>query len=115
MKTDERRVFFKTAFVFDVSQTEVLDGVEPVALEAPHQPLTGDSHAHPIAPMVAFAGSLGYSVSFETIDGTAGGWCDPKHKRIFIDADVPANAQLRTLIHECGHASGIDYQQYSRS
>ncbi len=62
-ETDERRVFFKTAFVFDVSQTEVLDGVEPVALEAPCEPLTGDSHAHLIAPMVAFAGSLGHSVS----------------------------------------------------
>jgi len=48
--------------------------------------------------MEAFAESLGYSVSFETIEGAAGGWCDPKNKRIVIDADVPANAQLRTLI-----------------
>jgi len=61
-------------------------------------PLTGDSHAHLLAPMEAFAESLGYSVSFETIEGAAGGWCDPKNKRIVIDADVPANAQLRTLI-----------------
>jgi len=38
----ERRVFFKTAFVFDVSQTEIREGAEPVALEPPHQPLTGD-------------------------------------------------------------------------
>lgn len=28
----ERRVFFKTAFVFELSQTEPLPGVEPVAL-----------------------------------------------------------------------------------
>ncbi len=47
--------------------------------------------------------------------GTAGGWCDPKNKRIVIDGDVPANAQLRTLIHECAHALGIDYQRYSRA
>jgi len=112
---DERRVFFKTAFVFDVSQTEIRDGTEPVALEPPHQPLTGDSHAHLLPPMVAFAESLGYSVSFETIEGSAGGWCDPKRKRIVVDADVAANAQLRTLIHECAHALGIDYQRYSRA
>jgi len=48
-------VFFKTAFVFDVSQTEIRDGAEPVELEPPHQPLTGDSHAHLLAPLQAFA------------------------------------------------------------
>lgn len=113
--TDERRVVFRTAFVFDVSQTEVLDGVEPAALEPPHAPLTGDSHAHLLAPLRAFAESLGYSVSFETIEGSAGGWCDPKAKRIVVDAAVPANAQLRTLIHECAHALGIGYERYSRA
>jgi hypothetical protein len=111
----QRRVFFKTAFVFDVSQTDILPGAEPVALEPPHQPLTGDSHAHLLAPLCRFAESLGYSVSFEEIEGSAGGWCDPKAKRIIVDAGVPANAQLRTLIHECAHALGIDYQQYSRA
>ena len=114
-ESDERRVFFKTAFVFDISQTDVLPGTEPVALEPPHQPLTGDSHAHLLAPLRRFAESLGYSVSFEVIEGSAGGWCDAKAKRIAVDAGVPANAQLRTLIHECAHALGIDYQQYSRA
>ncbi len=33
----------------------------------------------------------------------------------WADADVPANAQLRTLIHECAHAPGIDYERYSRA
>jgi antirestriction protein ArdC len=113
-ETGERRVFFKTAFVFDVSQTEILDGVQPAELEPPRQPLTGDSHAYLLVPMQAFAASLGYSVSFETIEGSAGGWCDPTNMRIVVDAAVPANAQLRTLIHECAHALGIDYEQYSR-
>ena len=114
-ETDERRVVFRTAFVFDVSQTEVLEGVEPAPLEPPRQPLTGDSHAHLLAPLRGFAESLGYSVSFEAIDGSAGGWCDPNAKRIVVDAGVPANAQLRTLIHECAHALGIGYEGYSRA
>lgn len=112
---DERRVFFKTAFVFDVSQTDVLDGAEPALLDAPRQPLTGDSHARLIAPLVAFAESLGYSVSFEAVAGSAGGWCDPANKRIVVDLGAPANAQLRTLIHETAHALGIDYDRYSRA
>lgn len=64
--------------------------------------------------MRTFAESLGFAVSFEKIDGPAGGWCDPKKKRIVVDADAPANARLRTLIHECAHAMGIDYRSYSR-
>ncbi len=115
-ETGERRVFFKTAFVFELSQTEPLPAVEPVSLEPPREPLTGDSHARLIEPMVAFAGSLGFAVSFEAIPGSAGGWCDPKNKRIVVDADAPANARLRTLIHECAHALGIDYErQFARA
>ena len=108
---DERRVFFKTAFVFDISQTDVLPGTEPVALEPPHQPLTGDSHAHLLAPLAPVRGVAWDTPSpFEVNEGSAGGWCDPKAKRIAVDAGVPANAQLRTLIHECAHALGIDYR-----
>jgi hypothetical protein len=114
-RTYERRVFFKTAFVFDISQTDVLDSVVPVALEPPCEPLTGDSHAHLLVPLQEFAESLGYSVSFEPIASAAGGWCDSKNKRIVVDADAPANARLRTLIHETAHALGIDYERYSRA
>jgi hypothetical protein len=110
-----RRVVFRTAFVFDLSQTDVLEGAEPAALEPPRQPVTGDSHAHLLAPLHAFAESLGYAVWLEPIAGSAGGWCDPKGKRIVVDAQVPANAQLRTLIHECAHALGIGYDTYSRA
>ena len=110
-----RCVFFKTAFVFELCQTEPLPGVEQLPLEPPREPLSGDSHAYLIEPMVAFAASLGFTVSFEQIAGSAGGWCDAKAKRIVVDAQAPANARLRTLIHECAHAMGIDYVSYSRA
>ncbi len=113
-ETGERRVFFKTAFVFELSQTEPLPGVDPVSLEPPREPLTGDSHAHLLEPLRVFAESLGYSVSFEAIAGSAGGRCDRNAKRIVVDAAGPANARLRTLIHEIAHALGVDYRRYSR-
>ena len=113
--TDEIITLFKTVPVFAQDQVAALPDVEPTPLEAPSQPLTGDSHAHLIAPTIAFAGSLGYTVSFEAITGSAGGWCDTKAKRIVIDADGPANARLRTLVHETIHALGVDYQQYERA
>ena len=114
-ESDRRRLFFKTVFVFDVSQTELLPGVEPAPLEPPTEPLTGDSHAYLLAPLQAFATSLGYSVSFEATPGSTGGWCDTNAGRIVVDAEVPANARVRTLIHECAHACGVDYERYSRA
>jgi hypothetical protein len=108
-------VFFKTAFVFEVSQTEPLPGMESTPLEPPSEPLSGDSHQHLIAPLLAFAESLGYSVAFDEIPGSAGGCCDARAHRIVIDAQAPANTRVRTLIHECAHALGVDYKCYSRA
>lgn len=54
-ETETRRVVFKTAFVFDASQTTVLDGAQPAPLESSHEPLTGDSHVHLLAPLRAVA------------------------------------------------------------
>ena len=63
-------------------------------LEPPTEPLTGDSHAHLLEPMRAFAESLGFTVSFESIPGATGGWCDHTARRIVVDSGQPANAQL---------------------
>ncbi|MBV9192900.1 MAG: hypothetical protein JO168_02065 [Solirubrobacterales bacterium] len=112
---EERRVFFKTAFVFDVSQTDPIPGVEPAPLHPPRQPLSGDSHGHLLVPLVMFAESLGYAVAFQAIPGATGGWCDRHAQRIVVDADVASNAQVRTLVHEITHALGVDCAKYSRA
>jgi len=111
---DETRVLFKGVSVFDRSQVAPIDGVEQTPLEPPSEPLTGDSHAHLLAPLQAFTESLGFSVSFESIPGAAGGWCDQKARRIVVDGDQPANAQLRILVHETIHGLGVGYAEYGR-
>ena len=68
-ETGETRVLFKTVFVFDREQVAPIDGVEQAPLQPPSQPLTGDSHAHLIAPLRAFTESLGFTVSFQPIAG----------------------------------------------
>ena len=114
-ETGERHVFFRTAFVFELSQTEPLPGIEPTPLEPPSQPLSGDSHGHLLQPLERFARRLGYSVSYQEIPGPAGGWCDARARQIVVDAGAPTNCRVRTLIHECAHALGIDYERYSRA
>ena len=114
-ETGETITLFKGVSVFDAQQVEPLPSGEPTPLQPPSQPLSGESHAHLIAPTIAFAESLGYTVSFEPIAGSAGGWCDTKAKRIVVDTNGPGNARLRTLVHEAIHALGVDYQHYSRA
>jgi hypothetical protein len=108
------RVRFKGVSVFDRSQVVPLDGVDPAPLDPPSEPLTGDSHARLLAPMQAFTESLDFTVSFESIPGQTGGWCDQKARRIVVDADQPPNARLRILIHETIHALGVGYAEYGR-
>lgn len=111
---DRVRTLFKSVAVFDVSQTEALPDREAVVLEPPSQPITGDSHAHLLDPLTAFAARLGYRVEHRTLNGPADGWCDVEHKLIVVDAGKPANARVRVLVHELAHAMGIGYTELGR-
>jgi hypothetical protein len=113
-ETGGTMMLFKTVFVFDRAQVDPIEGRDQAPLGPPCEPLTGDSHAHLLAPIRVFAESLGFSVSFESIPGETGGWCDLNARRIVVDADAAANAQLRILIHETVHALGIGYAEYGR-
>ncbi len=110
-ETGEKKVFFRTVPVFDVSMTDPLPGQQPVPLS---QPITGDSHHHLIAPLVAHAAELGYTVEFRQLpeDGPAG-WCDAKRKQIVV-ATGPANRQVRTLTHEIAYGHGLGYAELGR-
>jgi N-terminal domain of anti-restriction factor ArdC len=109
-QTGASKTFFRTAPVFDVSMTDALPGKEPVPLSPPSQPITGDSHGHLIAALIAHATKLGYSVEMRDLpENGPGGWCDPKRKQIVV-ATGPANRRLRTLVHELAHAHGLGYE-----
>jgi hypothetical protein len=95
-QTGGARVLFRAVPVFDRAQ--VTAGEHATPLEPPCETLSGDSHEHLLEPLERFAGSLGFTVSFETIDGSCGGWCDHRRRRIVVDAGHAANAQVRILI-----------------
>src|SRR5215207_7142099 len=113
-ETGATRVFFMAVTVWDVTGTDAIPGKEPVLLSPPAEPITGDSHQHLIAPLIAHAAELGYGVEIRDLpDQGPGGWCDPKRRQIVV-ASGPANRQVRTLVHELGHALGLGYGQYGR-
>ena len=82
-------------------------------LESPCQPIH-DSHAHLAEPLETLADELGYTVTLQPIEGSADGWCDNSKKEIVINDRLPANAQVRVLVHEIAHALGVGYQDYGR-
>ena len=112
--TGEKKVFFRTVAVFDVSMTDVLPGKDPVPLTPPSQPITGDSHGHLIPRLIAHAQQLGYTVDIRDLpENGPGGWCDSERKQIVV-ATGPANRQVRTLVHEAAHAHGLGYAEWGR-
>jgi antirestriction protein ArdC len=113
-EAQEQLVGFKLAAVFDVSQTEPLPGIEPAPLDPPGEPVSGDTHAHLLAPLEQHAASLGFSVSYEPLEGRAG-YCAAREARIVIDSELPANGKVATLVHELAHAHGIDYVRFTRA
>lgn len=109
-----RRMRFRAVPVFDVSQTEALPGKEPVPLHPPSEPIGGATHAHLLAPLQDLAAELGFNTNLRPLDGLAEGWCDSQKKAIVINAALPANAQVRVLVHEIAHALGVGYSDYGR-
>ena len=108
------RTVFRAVSVFDVSQTDPLPGKEPVALEARRQPIQGATHAHLLTPLEQLAAELGYTVHHRPIDGRADGWCDSHKHEIVVNEALPANAQVRVLVHELAHSLGVGYRDYGR-
>jgi hypothetical protein len=113
--TGARRTLFRLAPVFDVSQTEPLPDTEPIALEPPSEPITGDSHAHLLTPLEHLAAELDYTVRYVALAASGpAGRCDPAAREIVVRADLPANARVRVLVHELAHALGVTYDTHSR-
>lgn len=113
--TEKRKTLFRLTPVFDVAQTEPLPDKEPIPLEPPSEPISGDSHAHLAPRLEALAVELGFSVRFAPLASGPAGWCDRARGEIVVREHLPANAQVRILVHELAHALGVTYESHSRA
>jgi hypothetical protein len=62
----KRRMLFRVVPVFDRSQVDPIPGDTPVSLEAPCEPLTGDSHVRLLDPLVIRRPTVGRSANGPT-------------------------------------------------
>jgi antirestriction protein ArdC len=109
-ETGEVGLYFVPVCVFALEQT---DG--DALPEPPREPISGDSHAHLLPMLEQYAGTLGYRVEYVATGSNALGYCDMAASRIVVAPEQPANAKVRTLLHELVHALGVDYDDYSRA
>lgn len=103
--SEKPRTHFRLGAVFDRSQVDELPPpATPSPLDPPIRDVSGDSLRSALVPLGALAREIGSTVDYEPIRGAAHGYYDPVTKRIVIDDALAVNQQVKTLIHELGHA-----------
>jgi antirestriction protein ArdC len=103
------RTYFRMVGVFDRSQVEPLPdfpgGV--LDLDPPIVAVDGDGLASLYEPLVSLASEIGVTVVIGGVPSYAGGVFRPAESEIGlqpVSSEVSPNHQLKTLLHEVGHA-----------
>lgn len=99
---EEKWTGFKIGYVFDVSQTEQINGKEVIDLEMVHE-LKSDAAGYQQLKDAAIASSL-VGVRFENITGGAKGYYSLADDVIVIQKDMPEAQTLKTIFHETAHS-----------
>jgi antirestriction protein ArdC len=88
---------FRLANVFDVAQTDGEELPEIVHL------LTGDGPEGVWDRLVDIAQELGFAVGMDELNGP-NGWCNHMTHEIMVEVNRDDAQQMKTLVHEIGHA-----------
>ena len=99
---EEKRTGFKVGYVFDVSQTEQIQGKEIVDLEMVHE-LKSDVMGYQELKDAAIA-SAPVGVRFEDIRSGAKGYYSLADDVIVVQEDMSEAQTLKTLFHETAHS-----------
>ncbi|CAM98484.1 ArdC-like ssDNA-binding domain-containing protein [Clavibacter michiganensis] len=99
-ETERRIPRFPVLSVFDVSQTDPVDGVEDA--EIVHD-LTGTTDHGVIDALTAFLATEGWTVAREHLDGERKGYARPSDRSVVVEVDVAPEQAAKTLIHETAH------------
>ena len=101
--SDEGRVvrYFPTLSVFDIAQTDPIEGADPLPSD-PTQQLTGDQDHGLIAPLSDHLESRGWTISREPLT-RASGYTDPETLRVILAEGISVEQSAKTLIHETAH------------
>lgn len=99
----KRHVYFPILSVFDISQTDPIEGMDQTPQFA--VPLTGGDDADIYKRVERFIVRRGWTVTVQEIPGGANGFATADGTRqIVIDEALEPAARAKTLLHETAHA-----------
>ncbi|NUU08606.1 ArdC-like ssDNA-binding domain-containing protein [Leifsonia sp. C5G2] len=93
--------YFPTLSVFDIAQTDPIEGAEPLPENPTHQLIGVDDHGV-IPALSAHLGTHGWTIQRAAI-GSANGCTDPKSHRVTLAENLAVEQAAKTLIHETAH------------
>ena len=111
---ETRKVKFFPCTVFDISQTEPVEG-EARDIPELSQKLTGDDPAGITDAVADWLRSHGWSFTIEPVAGEANGYMQKDTRSVVVDEGMSPAQTAKTALHEAAHAvlhSDEDHSEY---
>lgn len=100
---ETRKTVFFPCTVFDISQTEPIDGEARDIPELAHK-LTGDDPDGITEAVADWLTGQGWTFSIEAVEGDANGYTVPDARRVVVDTGMSPLQTAKTALHEAAHA-----------
>jgi antirestriction protein ArdC len=100
-EVEKRVARFPILSVFDIGQTDLMEGAEDVGTLTAE--LAGTDDFGIVDALSTYLVEEGWTVEFRPIQGAKNGYSDPEEMAVVIDADLRPEHTAKTLIHETAH------------
>ena len=98
-EVEKRLARFPVLSVFDIDQTDPIDGAE---ILNPVASLTGTDDHGVLGPLTAHLQAIGWTVTTEHLSGP-NGYADPERNTVVLHDELAPEQAAKTLIHEAAH------------
>jgi len=99
---EEEILFFRVVYVFDVADTEALEGGEEIPKLVDW--VTGETDEEITQRFIKIVEDNGFNFRYDSWSSKdLNGWTDFTNKEVVVSSDRPEAQQLKTIIHEIGH------------
>ncbi|SEB09844.1 ArdC-like ssDNA-binding domain-containing protein [Leifsonia sp. 21MFCrub1.1] len=98
---EQRLVRYPILTIFDISQTDLIDGAEDTSSIT--QQLTGIDDHGLINALTDYLVAEGWSIQYRPLPGARNGYTDPEARTVVLDDGLSAEHTAKTLIHEAAH------------
>lgn len=112
---EEEILFFRVVYVFDIADTEALEGGEEIPEITSWVDFDIENADELEARFVEIINNNSFSFRYDSWDSkNLNGFCDFQKQEIVVSADRPKAQQIKTIIHEIGHMFAHNRDEYMK-